>query len=177
MSKLSELHDDAIEEFKEELFSFTHQERLDYVQSDEPHDRFHEIADGQVPVYTAESLEMAAENNELAMENDSGLCPDGSPIQIINVNIYESIQEALWEYWNAEKEEIEENAQAVVDALEAFEEALHDDEDERLAAQIIVDIVEEYEVEAGDQDLKLILEERQVELKKAIQEVKEQANG
>jgi len=174
---LYSLKEDAVEEFKDYVLSHLDvQERLDYVQDDEPHEQITEIADGQVPVYTATSLEMAANDIELAMEN-SDLCPDGSPIEIINANIYEAISAAMWEWWNAEKGTIEEEAQETVDALEAFEDALEDEDDERDADEIIEDVVAEHAVAIEDAELKLILEERHQELIEKAAKEKEKATS
>jgi len=156
MSKLSELKNEAVEVFKDYLFNdLDMQERLDYVQSDDPHDQFCEIADGQVPVYTADSLEMAAEDTSLATE-ESDLCPEGTPLQIINANIYETIQAELWDYWRREKDEIEEDAQEIVDAMEELEEALEDEEDERLGIQIVEDIAKERDPDADTEILEIL---------------------
>lgn len=64
---------------------------------DEPHDVIHEIADGCVPVYTWELLQLASEDNELATEPAF----DGArtPINIIAANLFEAIEAALWAEW------------------------------------------------------------------------------
>jgi hypothetical protein len=80
--------------------------RDDHPDDDEPHDVIHEIADGSVPVYTAELLRLAADNIHLAVDEPelgpaNGCNFDGtpSPINIIAANIFEHIEQALWEEW------------------------------------------------------------------------------
>ncbi len=63
----------------------------------------HEIADGAVPIYYSDILQMAADNNFLALEEpEIGPAFDGTatPINIIAANIYEHIYHALYEYWD-----------------------------------------------------------------------------
>lgn len=144
---LEGLKQDAIQELKEHLDGLDRQERVDFCQdnSGEAGDYMHEICDGQVPVYTAASLELAANNLELAVVNDSGLCgSDSSPVAVINANIYEAIYEALGEWWHKEKDEIEERAQGVLDTIEAVQEEVYDKYHELKEGEEI----EEHEVEA-----------------------------
>ena len=84
---------------------------------DEPHDTIHEIADGCVPVYTSDLMEMAAGNyNDLATtEPELGPAFDGSstPVNIIAANVFEAIEAALWENIRerqAEREEAKQTA-------------------------------------------------------------------
>ncbi len=144
---LEGLKQDAIQELKEHLDGLDRQERVDFCEdnSGEAGDYMHEISDGQVPVYTAASLELAANNLELAVVNDSGLCaPDASPVEVINVNIYEAIYQALGEWWNNEQEEIKERAQGVLDTIEAVQEEIEEKHDALEDGEEI----EEHEVEA-----------------------------
>lgn len=83
----------------------------DNPEETEPHDAIHEIADSAVPVYNADLLRLAAENNELALRApEIGPAFDGTPtpINIIAANIYELVEEALWEEWREIEEEREE---------------------------------------------------------------------
>lgn len=69
---------------------------------DEPHDVIHEIADGCVPVYTSELLQLAAESNGLAIDTpELGPAFDGAPTpaNIIAANVFEAIEAELWEEW------------------------------------------------------------------------------
>jgi len=144
---LEGLKQDAIQELKEHLDGLDRQERVDFCEdnSGEAGDYMHEIADGQVPVYTAASLELAANNLELALANESGLCgSDASPVEVINVNIYEQIYQALSEWWSNENEEIKERAQGVLDTIEAVQEEIEEKYDALEAGEEI----EEHEVEA-----------------------------
>jgi hypothetical protein len=104
MDKLQDILDSAREELKE------------YAQGEieEISDAIHEIADGQVPVYTSDLMELAAEDIALATrEPELGPAFDGSPtpVNIVAANVYEAITEALWEYWNDELEEEYNNKQ------------------------------------------------------------------
>lgn len=144
---LEGLKQDAIQELKEHLDGLDRQERVDFCQdnSGEANDYMHEIADGQVPVYTAASLELAANNLELALANESGLAADdASPVEVINVNIYEAINQELWGWWSRESEEIKERAQGVLDTIEAVQEEVYDKYHELKDGEEI----EEHEVEA-----------------------------
>lgn len=71
-----------------------------------------ETADTNTPIYTWDILQYAANNFNLAVdEPEIGPAFDGSPtpVNIIAANIYEAIQNDLWEYWNDELEgEVEE---------------------------------------------------------------------
>ena len=68
-----------------------------------PHDTIFEIADGATPVYTSDLMQLAADNINLAVD-EPGLGPafDGSPtpVNIVAANVFEHIEQALWEYWN-----------------------------------------------------------------------------
>jgi|GEM_PF-3341164 len=71
---------------------------------DEPHDLIHEIADGCVPVYTSQLLSLAAGCNELATATpELGPAFDGAPtpVNIIAANVFEAIEAALWDEWEA----------------------------------------------------------------------------
>lgn len=90
--------------------------------NDEPHDRIFEIADGSVPVYTVELLEWAIEDIYLATdEPEIGAAFDGSPtpVNIIAANIFEKVEEALWEYYNNHKNDyVDEGEEFEYDKLE-----------------------------------------------------------
>ena len=61
-------------------------------------DDIYEIADGAVPIYNSDLLEVAADSPMVAMaEPECGPAFDGTPtpINIIAANIYEAITEAL----------------------------------------------------------------------------------
>jgi hypothetical protein len=127
---LSGLQEDAVYSFKEYIFGLGYPELLDFCQQDEPHDIISEMADSGVPVYTAEILETAANNTELATEeSDLG---GTTPLEIITQNIYCALEAEQWEWWNDNKDELEEECQNVVDALESFQDAIkHPDVDDQ----------------------------------------------
>lgn len=70
------------------------------------HDEIFEVADSMVPVYHSELLDLAADNNNLATDVPelgpaSGCNFDGSnsPININAANIFERLEEYLWDCW------------------------------------------------------------------------------
>ena len=82
-----------------------------YLDSDEPHDAIHEIADGAVPVYTGDLMELAANNLELATNTpELGPAFDGepTPVNIIAANVFEAVEAALWQAHRDIREEREE---------------------------------------------------------------------
>ena len=85
---------DAVEEFREWA--------KDNPDETEPHDAIHEIADSTVPCYNSDLLDLAADDNNIALsEPECGPAFDGTPtpINIIAANVYDAIGEALWEEW------------------------------------------------------------------------------
>ena len=102
MSEYQEMLNSAVEELKE---------RLQDSPNDDESDIISEIADSHTPIYYYDILQMAAENMFLALnEPDIGPAFDGSPtpINIIAANIYEAIEQELWDKLEDIKEEIEE---------------------------------------------------------------------
>ena len=101
MSEYQEMLNSAVEELKE---------RLQDSPNDDEGDLIHEIADSHTPIYNYDILQMAANNMFLALdEPDIGPAFDGSPtpINIIAANIYEAIEQELWDKLEDIKEEIE----------------------------------------------------------------------
>jgi len=89
---------------------------------DEPHDAISEISDSNVPVYTSNILQLAADNIELATDKpELGPAFDGSPtpINIIAANIYEYLESELWDAWNTE----------IQPGLEILEEEAEEDDE------------------------------------------------
>ncbi len=71
----------------------------------------HEFADGAVPVYNGDLLNLAAGNNDLALTAPAlGPAFDGTPtpINIIAANVYEAVEAGLYEAWQEIEEEREE---------------------------------------------------------------------
>ena len=102
-TRLEELENDAIQELKEWAID-------NY--PDDPGDVINEIADSYVPVYNHDILRLAVDNINLALnEPELGPAFDGSPtpINIIAANIYEYIEQALYDAWNDIEEEINDN--------------------------------------------------------------------
>lgn len=102
---LQSIIDDAIEEFKERIAD----NQDFYKDGGEPHDDISEIADSSVPVYTADLMELATEDLDLAVtEPELGPAFDGSPTpaNIVAANVYEAVQNALWGHWHTCKDEI-----------------------------------------------------------------------
>jgi hypothetical protein len=74
----------------------------------------HEIANGCVPVYNADILDVAASDHDVSLrEPEIGPAFDGTPtpINIAAANIYELIEEALWADIRRRKEGLEETAE------------------------------------------------------------------
>jgi hypothetical protein len=104
-----------------ELNSLVRSEIQDWVSNnpeddDIDHDgSLSEIVDSTVPVYNAELLQLAADNNRLATAEPelgpafSGCSTDGTatPVNIIAANIYEHLSEIAWETFAEEREAIE----------------------------------------------------------------------
>ena len=93
MTTLREILKDAEEELREEW------ENMDTVQKRDL-DIVHEIADSNVPIYTSDLLDVAADNLYMATnEPELGPAFDGSPtpVNIIAANIYEEISNRLYE--------------------------------------------------------------------------------
>jgi len=91
---LDGLKEDAVREFKDWL--------IENPDNDEPHDVIFEIADSNVPIYTADILELGGNHWELMTEvPELGPAFDGAPtpLNIIAANIFEAIEQACWECW------------------------------------------------------------------------------
>lgn len=74
----------------------------------EPHDYIFELADGGVPVYNCDILSWALENLNFAVdEPENGPGYDGSPtpINIIVANIFEYLEQELWDFYNEHKDD------------------------------------------------------------------------
>ncbi|KKL55215.1 hypothetical protein LCGC14_2257610, partial [marine sediment metagenome] len=71
----------------------------------------HEIANGAVPVYISDLMEMAVNDIDLAMATpELGPAFDGTPtpVNIIAANVYEAVTAALYVEWETIKDEREE---------------------------------------------------------------------
>ena len=75
-----------------------------------PSDTLHEIADGHVPIYSYELLELAADEPRFALdEPECGPAFDGTPtpVNIIAANVYEALSNDLhmaFDEWRDEDE-------------------------------------------------------------------------
>ena len=105
---LSELQRGAREELEERI----KEEEIKMMDSDiikptyaiELDDLIAEVSDNNIPIYTYELLQYASNNFDLIDKND--LCSDDAGcIQIIQANIYELLNEALYEYLTERKED------------------------------------------------------------------------
>ena len=102
MQTLDELIRDACETLREDY---------DIADVTEPHDIIFEIADSSVPTYTSDLIQLAADNIDLAIsEPELGPAFGGqpTPVNIIAANVFEAIEEGLWEAWREIEEEREE---------------------------------------------------------------------
>ncbi len=129
----------AVEAFQEILFDQDYEDLLIECQHDQPHDKISETADSCCPIYTSTILQLAANNTELATEESE--LGGTTPLEIITQNIYCALEGAQWEWWNENKEELEEECQIVVDSEEEFDEAI--EEGTRTPGDIIAKIAKE----------------------------------
>ena len=114
METLDKIVNDAREELRENMFS--HSPDIDECIS--------EVADSSVPVYTTDIRDIGSSNLDMAtLEPELGPAFDGSPTpsNIIAANIYEHVQQALYEYKDELEAEIEANT--CDDCGETFEVA------------------------------------------------------
>ena len=75
-------------------------EAFEYSPDADPSDVAFEVAEGLVPVYTGDLLEMAADNYSLAVDTpELGPAFDGSPtpVNIIAANVFERLNAEAWE--------------------------------------------------------------------------------
>jgi len=111
---LQDIYDDAVEELKDriqdEFGMMPFEDVNEMYENDEDNpdwitDIILEVADSNVPIYTSDLLDVASNDNWVAT-NDPSLGPafDGSPTptNIIAANIFEGIEENLWEFMNSE---------------------------------------------------------------------------
>jgi len=97
-----------------ELNSLVRGEIQDWV-SDNPEDddidhdgSLSEIVDRATPVYNAELLQLAADNNRLATATPKLVVGQVlTPINLITANVYEHLSEIAWETFAEEREAIE----------------------------------------------------------------------
>ena len=136
---LSHYEENAVDSFKEQLFDMNYEDLLIEIEQDQPHDIISEVADGACPVYTATIMQLAANNIELVTEENELV--GTTPLEIISQNIYVALEQAQWEWWRANKDELEAECRAVCEAEEDFDAAMEDDDDDRAADKIIEDIV------------------------------------
>jgi hypothetical protein len=102
MNTLEQLKKDALEELKDNL--------RDYPDTDK-YDMIFEIADSNTPIYTSEIMQLGADNIDLAVnEPDIGPAFDGTPTpaNIVAANIFEEIQNYLYENIGLLESELEE---------------------------------------------------------------------
>ena len=115
---LQDIYDDAVEELKDRItdefgmMPFEDVNEMYENEEDNPdwvHDIIFEVADSNVPVYTSDLLDVASNDNWVAT-NEPGLGPafggEPTPTNIIAANIFEGIEENLWDFMNAEFHEL-----------------------------------------------------------------------
>lgn len=99
---------DILRGARQELREYLEDWTEDDFEQDEPHDIIHEIADSNVPVYTSDLMQLAADYLPLATnEPELGPAFDGSPTptNIVAANVYDTITEDLWEEYSKIKDE------------------------------------------------------------------------
>ena len=87
---MQDLYDQAIEELQDRF-------KETGVVDQSIDDLIHEIADGNVPIYTYDLLQYASNNFDLIEPND--LCSENANVtQIISANIYEFLSDHLYNH-------------------------------------------------------------------------------
>lgn len=114
MSTMSELFSNARESLKEdvsyELSKNKYDDAAEFENDFDLHDLIFSICDSSVPVYTSHLLELASDNISLAVDTpELGPAFDGSPTpaNIIAANVFEAIEQDLFEYWEELKDDEE----------------------------------------------------------------------
>lgn len=108
-----------VEDAKKELLEWAKDNR-----GEDPDDQIREIADGAVPVYNYELMEIGMQNLDLACTAPD-LETDGSAVSAMQIVILEHISQELHEYWGEIRESInedEEDDEPEEDEAEAEEE-------------------------------------------------------
>lgn len=131
---LSHYEENAVDSFKEQLFDMSYEDLLIEIERDQPHDMISETADSCCPVYTSTIMQLAANSIELATEESE--LGGTTPLEIISQNIYIALETAQWEWWRANKDELEAECRAFCEAEEEFDEAMEDPDDHRAPEQI-----------------------------------------
>ena len=91
---------EGAEEELEEQIKWYEKEEEDY----EEHDLIAEVSDNNIPIYTYDLLQYASNNFDLLQPND--LAGDSPNVdKIIQSNIYEILNESLYEYLTTRKED------------------------------------------------------------------------
>lgn len=100
----------ALEELDDHIERLEGDELASFLDSPDYSGTLHEIADGCVPVYNADILDVAASDHNVSLrEPECGPAFDGTPtpVNIAAANIYELISEALYADIERRKEELE----------------------------------------------------------------------
>lgn len=106
-----EIEKNALEYLKEQLEYNAELDDDEVYFNNDDHETIAEVADSSVPIYTADLMQLAANNIDLAVtEPELGPAFDGSPTpaNIIAANVYEAITAHLWDNLDRIKNEIEE---------------------------------------------------------------------
>lgn len=106
MSSLEDRVRMAIDDLRDRINDLIAEEKiancdLDVQYHNELCDLIFEIADSNVPIYTGDLMQLAADNIYLATEEpELGPAFDGSPtpVNIVAANVFEHIEGKLWEY-------------------------------------------------------------------------------
>ena len=107
---MHEILKDARESLKESLEYNAELDDGEVYFSNDDHDTIFEVADSSVPIYTGDLMQLAADDINLAVnEPELGPAFDGShtPVNIVAANVFEEIQNHLWECLEDVKSEIE----------------------------------------------------------------------
>ena len=92
----------AWEETRDTALKFLEQrwkDSQDKFDDDGEHDVIHDIADGWVPVYNADRMEVAADPEVWRRELEIEAPKDADLMTLIGLYIYEALEEALWSHY------------------------------------------------------------------------------
>lgn len=111
--RLYDVEQSAIESLRDRIndliqeYEITSADQVDDDQHNELCDLIFEVTDSAVPIYTSDLMQLAADNISLATdEPEIGPAFDGSPtpVNIVAANVFEHIEQRLWEYVRDELE-------------------------------------------------------------------------
>ena len=119
--------ENLIKEAKEELKDWAQGEVAEYevVPDDVGHQIF-EIADSSTPVYYSDMMQCANEDYSLMHKVPECRGEEGTPMRLLQLNIFDRISQELYEYWQELESELEEDLEILESAKDAVTDAFDD---------------------------------------------------